>query len=279
LKAGGAKIFIDERDTLYIYDTGLLRIQTFDSVGKYLSAFKLDINSNISSFSVDKQGKIFLSHSILNPDENFLISVYTLKNNKYSLEKRFSKPPFKFSEKDFDFDSLPKYQILLKTNIIHNEKGELFQIFRSYPLLRKYDINGNLLWEKKLDFTKPLKHYTSPVAREHSQCPTQTEMRKDWITGNKYRRFCKGINVDYNQHRILLDSTIHAAIVTLDYDGEVTGSYFPSDVMQADLKELSNKNYYSKEVFPRWKFYYDNIGRRGLLLNGIDHQIAQTELK
>ena len=124
------------KDTIYIADVSNYRIDLRFVDGKYIRSFrpKYPLLSDIS-LGVNSNGNLFINH----PMSNNLVTCY---DNSGEIVKSFG---------DLIDDNDPMKKISI--NNAHIEVGENDNIYVSFvmvPVLRKYDKNGQLLWERDL---------------------------------------------------------------------------------------------------------------------------------
>lgn len=128
ISCGNNKIFVTE--------AGNSRIQIFDSNGNYLSSFKVTSPPKSMDYY---DGKIYAINISLYDEKEPLVAVY---NSKGKILKKFGEL-VKFKDNLHPYTS----NAFLK---IYNDR--LYVLFTYYPLLRIYNLNGDLL--KVYDFKK-----------------------------------------------------------------------------------------------------------------------------
>ncbi len=126
-------IFIT-KNNIFISDLASQTISTFDKKGE----FKNRINAKVKlNFAVNSKGSIFVP----NVDEDYLIREYDLEGNILS----------NFGEKlNFENNKIRLNHNF--SNILVDNADNLYLVFFDYPLIRKYNKNKNLIWEKELFF-------------------------------------------------------------------------------------------------------------------------------
>ena len=157
--------FTIEGEYLYAIDPKNNRIQIFNLKGDYINDFPDYYNSY--GIAVNSKGEIYLGQ----PSLGKLISVYNkegkLINSFGNLHKlsNFYGPSLKKLDRKFE-------NYINRINMCIDQSDNLFLSFVGAPFLQKYDRNGNLLFEKKINDPKTeeiingfIRYNKSPVRR------------------------------------------------------------------------------------------------------------------
>lgn len=124
---------IDKNDQIYILDVSNIRIEIFNTAGKRENGFKIrgSVFAADRKLALDSKGKIYIN----NLYDGKLIDVYS-KDGKLleSIGEFIEKSKTKENIISFDFDN----------------KDNLYILFHSIPIIRKYDHDFNLIYEKDI---------------------------------------------------------------------------------------------------------------------------------
>jgi DNA-binding beta-propeller fold protein YncE len=116
-------------DRIFIADAGNMRIQVLDMEGKYLRSFKVQMFPTVS-FAVDSQKQIYISM----PSSGRIVSVF---DEKGKLIESFG-------------STLPGTPIQNHVHLEIDESDNIYVIFHSRPIIRKYDRERRLIWERDI---------------------------------------------------------------------------------------------------------------------------------
>lgn len=129
--------------TIFVEDGGNERIVKFDQQGNYLGEFRL---TDYQGFAVGAQNELYVGQ----PDQGHLITVYSSSGKKlrsFGQLKKFSDvhgPAVR--DKDIQF-RIAFNRVRLTTG----QNGDLYVSFMLTPLIQKYNAEGTLLFERRLE--------------------------------------------------------------------------------------------------------------------------------
>ncbi len=149
------KVKTDAEGAIYVMDDVNKRIDKFDSTGKFLYSI---YNKNAwilfrSGFSVGKDGEIYLYSR--RPEG--LIHVINQKGKEIGL----------FGERRKSEKRLEKWMNLIDMDI--DDKGNLYVVFMEDPIIRKYDNNWQLVWEKDFSDIPTVKEFYNVQLEKREQ--------------------------------------------------------------------------------------------------------------
>ncbi len=147
------------KDILYVYDASKFRIDVITLDGEYLRSFrpKYQLFAK-SSFCINSLGKLFINH----PLGNNLITVYD-----------------EYGEVIESFGNIienPDPYLKISMNNVFvaiDEHDNIYASFVMLPILRKYDKNKNLLWEKDLSKYNEIKQMHDFIVKKRENNPEQ----------------------------------------------------------------------------------------------------------
>lgn len=129
-----AGISFDKKGSIYICDVFNNRVQILDKNTNFVSSFKCRFDDYQPEICLDSRGRIYINL----PSNNSLISVFDKEGNLidkfgklYNSENRIEK----------------KYFNLIR--MILDEEDNIYCSFQEFPILRKYNKNFNLIYEKE----------------------------------------------------------------------------------------------------------------------------------
>ena len=136
INTGTMKIYSDK---IFVVDNNNRRLQIFSLDGELLNGFHTF--STTGGIGLDLQNRIFLNSSE-GDKSGHLILVYDAEGNfQYSFaDKIIKRPPRRFL-------------IANESNFCLTSDDHLFFGFVHFPIIRKYDKKGNLVFEKLIDFS------------------------------------------------------------------------------------------------------------------------------
>lgn len=127
---------VSKQGEIYVIDNINSRVQIFDTNGNYLKSFKIPWTAG--GIDLDNQDNIYLN-GYSKTSKHLL---YVFDNNGSYLDS--------FAEKLIENPDAFRAN---KIKFSINDMGEIFIAFSFWPLIRKYDINRKLIWEKELNLT------------------------------------------------------------------------------------------------------------------------------
>ena len=131
--------FVIRGDECYILHS--MKVSIFRTDGKFIREFSIHYPSE--AIAVNSSGEI-LVQSFMN---NHIINVYSQKGK---IIRSFGRLFCSFGDYVEDFDKLPlgHQKMLNLASFCLDRNDNLYVAFKFYPVIRKYDRNGNLLFEK-----------------------------------------------------------------------------------------------------------------------------------
>lgn len=126
-------IRVSDQDEVFVTLKSLRLVLRYNSEGNILKP--LEIEKPVSSLSFDSKGNIFVSLEGGDKNGN-LIHVF---NRNGKLIRRFG-----------EIKVTGKPDFFHESQIVHDEKDNLFQIFMYFPYIRKYTPDGKLVFEKEI---------------------------------------------------------------------------------------------------------------------------------
>ncbi len=274
---GQALIHIGKDGRVYIYSRLAARMQIFSLDGRFIDVFQLDRFKNLSKFSVNSKGWIYFSRAAHDHDLN-TIYLYKPSDKGYNFAKEFGKQPFHRIKKEL-FNRAPSAAISLTYNhLVHNENDELYQIFERYPLIRKYDQNGKLVWQKFYGDYEGLKLFTGRGAEKLAEVDKPSNIE---LTNRKDRSntapFSTCSDVDIAGQRLLLRLSYRSIILSIDYDGNIKGAYYPDDIFFTNQEKLNKEDVYSsKNIKSYFWFVYSSANSTGIFLDGVNYHLYKS---
>jgi hypothetical protein len=141
----------------------------------------------------------------------------------------------------------------------------LYQIFKRFPLIRKYSNEGNNIWFKVYyNISSRLPHSSSVVTVQFTSFLQPENIDLEWLKDPKsLTTFTNSASLDIINQRILIDGYPHGQIYVLDYNGDIIGAYYPSDILDKDPDFLARSKIFSEEIEPMWILCYDSSMGRG----------------
>lgn len=136
-------IDVSSDGTLYVQDGGNERIQRFSADGKYAGEFRA---SHYEGFAVSPANEVYLGQ----PENNALVTVYSSTGKKlrsFGQLKKFSEI---YGDKFKHKDDLYKIAIN-RVRLFIDQQGATYVSFMLAPLIQKYDLQGHLLFEVRLE--------------------------------------------------------------------------------------------------------------------------------
>ena len=144
---------IDSNNNIYVVDGFNSRLQILDAAGEYKQEIKLDNSTN--SVTILNNNDIYINKLT----DNTIFSKVDVKNhNIVKSLGAYSTIPFLaetvtkiFSDKEERKNWLRRFTKLLNMGIVRaNRAHEIFFLFDSKPIIRKYGVSGQLIFEKKI---------------------------------------------------------------------------------------------------------------------------------
>ena len=215
---------VDERLRVYVKDNGNHRIQMFDAQNRYVGAFPDDPKS--LGLAVNARGEIFLGQ----PQLGHLISVYDAQGKKLRGFGTLVRPSAILGEGFKRFDG---YQAALnRVRIASDELGNVWAAFVYLPLVYKFDPQGKLLFQKRLQYPE-----LDPVISSVGAQPPPQNYASMNFDGIQMTIVIRDVTVDRRSHTVFLLLGNERAIV-LDRDGRELYGLRP-DVDHGNLQNLA----------------------------------------
>jgi len=148
-------VIIDQEGRLFVADKGNLRIQIFDPDGHFLKSFKIrSISYALDGgvLALDSQGRIYIS----SPTERGIITVYSPEGNELANVGHLIPTGFG-KRRDITWN-----QVYL--GIDGNDN--IYVLFFSYPIIRKYNRNYALVFEKDISYLPDVKASLRSLERD-----------------------------------------------------------------------------------------------------------------
>ncbi|MBN2134313.1 MAG: 6-bladed beta-propeller [Acidobacteria bacterium] len=261
------QVKVDYQDRVYVLEQGVNRLQVFNSDGKYLTGVKLKHNKLYNSITTDTRGYIYLS-AIVEQENMNTVYKYKYEGNKIQYIDTFGKLPF-------DTEALKKIK-LTKNHlmVLHwvsfsfltsDEDNNIYQVFKMYPYIRKYNSEGRILISRMLPLDN-IKHIKNPIKKHFASLENPNSAKLNRIEEYKKHLFALGIDNNYVENKLYISLYMNSGTLMLDYKLKLIGAYFPPDVFTASDEELSDKYYRSKFIPAFNVFLYENITNRFLFL-------------
>ncbi|MBN2135214.1 MAG: hypothetical protein JW737_05750 [Acidobacteria bacterium] len=259
---------------VYVYDKYLDRVQIFDTEGNYIEGFNLESIKPFYGLLVDLKGNIYIAHA-LDLETDSTIDVYSRAGAVYKYKKSIAPLPFAISSDGLNklsLDQLALVHFFTLSFIQQDEKENIYLVFYTYPLIRKYSTDGKLIWSRTyFDISESLPHSASPISVRYRTFPKPEDVKLDWLLDkNNLHKFSVVFSVDIINKRLLIDGYPHGQIYVLNYDGDILGAYYPFDILKKDPDYLAEHFTYSDEIKPAWKLCYDSVTGRGYFTHIFD---------
>jgi hypothetical protein len=229
------------KDTMLINDQRHRRVQVLTEEGRYISQVN-PMESNCKSISPIDFNTIILGFNPYKENYTF-IHKYQKENGVYQLVKVFGDFIVKPSDIDWsDRVSFLFFSDLNKFLICSDDKGCIYQIYTSVPIIKKYNPDGRLIWQKTIDIlsmNKVLDEYNKTWKEEMEFI---SHPSAEVIKNLKPRIFAYNISFDSSHSRLLILSNINAALLELNLSGELKTVYYP-DKAKYERLGMSFENY------------------------------------
>jgi len=141
--------------TLFVLDSGNARIQVFDSTGRYVASFRVSGKLGLTNdgISVDQSKRIFVPSDASSPS---IVTIYSIGGKKIGeIGKKLT-----FSSADRPWQRNNEVCLCLDSS------GDIYVLFFSHPLLRKYSLNGQLIWERNFSRLQEVRQVIEDLNRE-----------------------------------------------------------------------------------------------------------------
>jgi hypothetical protein len=136
---------LEKNGKIYVYDAGYNGIKIFDKEGNYINSFRTLMPEVVLFlpivFAVNDKEEVFVSAPDLR--ENKLVTVYDGKTGKKI--RSMIRENFKVKEGSLEYLKNCTYRIKI------DREGNLYLLFPYKYLIRKYNKNGEILWEKRIE--------------------------------------------------------------------------------------------------------------------------------
>lgn len=140
-------IEVDESGDIYVFDDGNMRISIFSKEGKLYNTFRLEKGVNMggipSGLSITKDREVVMNL----PSRGYYITVYSRDVEVLREIGEITKYEIKggsFDYAHFDETYAPGYPFI-------DENGNYYIFLNRNPLVKKYNENGDLLYEQQLE--------------------------------------------------------------------------------------------------------------------------------
>lgn len=129
-----AGIAFDGNGDMYICDVMSNRVQVVDKNRNFVLSFKCRFDDHQPEICLDSKGRIYINI----PSNNALISVLDKKGNLIDKFGKLNHSENRIERKHFNL-----------VRMIVDEEDNIYCAFQEFPVLRKYDRNFNLVYEKQ----------------------------------------------------------------------------------------------------------------------------------
>lgn len=228
---------LDNRDDIYVTDLKMARITIYRKDGVLKRMFRIKQPYNVTSIAVDSKKNIYLS----NPMDDSLVTVYDTLG---CVVKKFGQ---------FTYHSTDHGNAIFNgTEMTIDENDNLWLVFTSKPILRKYNSQNVFLFEKEL--------VTPKISKQKAKAPP--------FQSDKYLTITYLTDIQYGQKKIYVSN--HQYIVEINTLTDNVQNVF----MLNDDKNLTQDAYLSN------KLAHDPIKNRLLFVSGYkEYNLYQAELK
>jgi len=146
--------------SIFILDSGNGRVQVFDSLDAYVSSFKVSTGVGPHRLDIDQSKHIFIPSEIGSPS---LVTVYALDGKKtLEIGKKIT---FSISH--------PSWQRNNDVVLTVDNSGDVYLQFWSHPFLRRYNHEGELVWERDFSRLREFRTWFADARREEKEEPGQ----------------------------------------------------------------------------------------------------------
>ncbi|MEO0247969.1 MAG: NHL repeat-containing protein [candidate division WOR-3 bacterium] len=137
-----AELAISKDDLIHVLEGGNERVQIMTLEGKYVNHFPIGYTQG---FAISSKGEIFFGQ----PEKGKLISVYSRRGQLIKSFGDLRKVSDFYGQAYAQKNKV--YELLInRVDICIDRSDNVYATFRFAPVLQKYDPNGRLLWEVRL---------------------------------------------------------------------------------------------------------------------------------
>lgn len=152
-------ILIDGEDKIYVLETGNSRVQIFDTLGHRIGGFAPErlIHLSFAQMAVDSRKRIYINY----PHDGKLIDVYSKEG--------------KFINSIGDYINLNKKKSASKDNITYinfDDNDNLYVLFQSRPIIRKYDKEYKLIYQRDISNLPEVQESLKRIRENKKRMPT-----------------------------------------------------------------------------------------------------------
>lgn len=213
------------KDRMFINDQGHYRVQVMTEDGKYLSQVN-PMESNCKSISPINMNTVILG---FNPSRqnHSLIHRYQKEKGIYQLIKVFGDFIVKPSDIDWnDKVSVSRFYTLNEFLICSDDKGCIYQLYTDVPIIKKYNPDGQLIWQKTVDVlsTNEIMDGYDKTWQEEMEFINHPFVKG--IENFRSKFFAYNISFDASHSRLLILSNINSALLELNLSGELQTVYY-----------------------------------------------------
>lgn len=147
---GRSNLAIDDDNNVYLIDNKNFRVNIYSDDLQFLRSFQT-LTHEYFSIAVDSNKDIYLSKNPSTSDklgDLFTIHKYSKSKESYMFTKSFSKCLAWTQKNNLSFYEHIKILNLSRSIIRIGPKDEIYQIFYSLPIIRKFNKNGDILLQK-----------------------------------------------------------------------------------------------------------------------------------
>lgn len=256
-----AEFAISKDDFIYVLEGGNERIQIMTLEAKYVNHFPIGYTQG---FAINSKGEIFLGQ----PEKGELISVYSRRGQLIKSFGDLRKISDFYGQAYVQKNKL--YELLInRVDICIDHFDNVYVTFRFAPVLQKYDPNGRLLWEARL------------------QGPDIDTLVSLFLTDEKNRKFIRVGTDGQHANLVLLNAVVNPrtgnicvllpnkVLYVLDGQGKHLESF---NLIPADPKD--------RNVWPEvltlnasGEIVLIDPSRCVLLKRGVENRLANTSLR
>jgi hypothetical protein len=215
------------KDIMLINDQRNRRVQVLTEEGKYISQVN-PMESRGRSISPIDMNTIILGFCPYK-EKQTPIHKYQKEDGSYKLVKAFGDFIGRPSDMDWsDRHSVSSFSSLNAFLICSDDKGCIYQIYTSVPIIKKYNPDGQLVWQKTIDILSMNEIMDGYDTTWEKEVEFISHPSAGVIKNLGMRIFADNISFDSSHSRLLILSNINAALLELNLSGELKTAYYPN---------------------------------------------------
>jgi len=213
------------KDIMFINDQRHHRVQVMTEEGKYISQIN-PMESNCKSISPINMNTIILGFRPYK-ENHTIIHKYQKEDGVYQLVKVFGDFIGKPSDMNWsDRQSIGNFIALNGFSICSDDKGCIYQQYSYLPIIKKYNPDGQLIWQKTIDIL-PMNEIMDGYDKTwREEMEFINHPSAEGIKNLKLRTFVYDISFDSSHSRLLILSNINSALLELNLSGELKTVYY-----------------------------------------------------